>query len=84
MGRLGHTLKNFITFQTNYPERFSILIFEKKGLGLASLSHFVHDFSRKIFLMLYFINELTILTWKNLCLTEFSTKLSLKYKVGCF
>ena len=30
--------------------------FLEKGLGIVSLPHFVYDFSRKIFLMLYSIN----------------------------
>ena len=30
--------------------------FLEKGLGIVSTPHFVYDFSRKIFLMLYFIN----------------------------
>ena len=30
--------------------------FSEKGLGLVSPPHFVHDFSRKIFLMLHSIN----------------------------
>ena len=30
--------------------------FSEKGLGLVSPSHFVYDFSRKMFLMLHSIN----------------------------
>ena len=35
--------------------------FLEKGLGIVSLSHFAYDFSRKAFLMLYFINWLPLL-----------------------
>ena len=34
------------------PEIYSILIFYKKGLGIVSALHFVHGFSRKMFLIL--------------------------------
>ena len=44
---------NFIKLQTIDPETIG---FPKKGLGLVSLSHFVYDFSAKMFLMLYSIN----------------------------
>ena len=32
------------------------LDFSEKGLGIVSSPHFVYDFSRKMFLMLYSIN----------------------------
>ena len=35
---------------------WSILIFLGKGLGIVFQPHFVYDFSRKIFLQLYFSN----------------------------
>ena len=35
--------------------KIKILIFKKKVWGVVSPPHFVHDFSRRIFLMLYFI-----------------------------
>ena len=35
------------------PEMFSTSIFFKKRMELVSLPHFVFDFSRKLFLMLY-------------------------------
>ena len=55
--RLGHTAKtNLITFHTVDPEIYSILIFYRRGQGLVSSAHFVYDFSRKLFLMLYPIN----------------------------
>ena len=56
--QLEHTIKaRFITFQTVDLEIWSILIFYKKGLALASPPHFVYDVSkRKKILMLYSIN----------------------------
>ena len=44
---------NCIKLQTIDPETIG---FPEKGLGLVSLSHFVYDFSAKMFLMLYSIN----------------------------
>ena len=35
---------------------YKILIFLEMGLGAVSPGHFVHDFSRKIFLTLYSLN----------------------------
>ena len=35
----------------------------KRGLELVSLPHFLHDFWRKIFLMLYFINWPSFIAW---------------------
>ena len=38
--------------------------FVEKGLGIVSLSHFVYDFSRKMFLVLYsFINWPNFIVW---------------------
>ena len=37
--------------------------FLEKGLGIVSLPHFVYNFSRKIFLMLYSINWRNFITW---------------------
>ena len=34
--------------------------FLEKGLGIVSPSHFVYDFSRIMFLMLYSINPVTV------------------------
>ena len=42
---LGYLFRDMLIF--NFPE---------KGLGLVSPPYFVYDFSRKIFLKLYFIN----------------------------
>ena len=46
---------NCINVQIADPEIFSILTFLEKAQGLVSLPHFVYDFLRKIFLMLYII-----------------------------
>ena len=35
----------------------------EKGLGIGSPPHFVYDFSRKMFLMLHFINWLNFTVW---------------------
>ena len=35
----------------------------KRGLELVSLPHFLHDFWRKIFLLLYFINWPSFIAW---------------------
>ena len=35
----------------------------KRGLGLDSLPHFLHDFWRKMFLMIYFANWLNFIAW---------------------
>ena len=37
--------------------------FFKKGLGLLFLSHFVHEFSRKVFLVLYFLKWPNFAVW---------------------
>ena len=44
---------NFMKLQTAGADMFDYL---KKNLGLVLPSDFVHDFSRKIFLMLYSLN----------------------------
>ena len=36
---------------------------KKKGVELVSLPHFLHNFWRKIFLSLYFINSLSFIVW---------------------
>ena len=51
----------------------------EKGLGIVSQSHFVYNFSRKLFLMLYSINWLNFIVWLalilemlgNMCMTIF-------------
>ena len=40
--------------------------FLEKGLEIVSLPHFVYDFSRKRFLMLYSINWRNFITWLSL------------------
>ena len=42
--------------------------FLDKGLGVVSLSHFVYDFSIKMFLMLYSINWPNFIVWFTLLL----------------
>ena len=42
--------------------------FLEKGLGLASPSHFVYQFSRKIFLMLHSVNWPNFIVWLPLTL----------------
>ena len=42
--------------------------FLENGLGMASLTHFVYDFSRKIFLLLYSINRPNFIVWLPLLL----------------
>ena len=37
--------------------------FLDKGLGIVSSAHFVHDFSAKMFRMLYFINWPNFIAW---------------------
>ena len=37
--------------------------FLEKGLGIVSLLHFVYNFSRKLFLMLYSINWPNVIAW---------------------
>ena len=44
------------------------VFFKKRGLELVSPSHFMHDFWRKIYLTLYFINWLNFITWQPLFL----------------
>ena len=42
-------------------EIYSILIFLEKGQGIVSLPHIVYDFSKKMFLMLYSINNINFI-----------------------
>ena len=42
--------------------------FLEKGLGIVSLPHFVYDFSRKVFLILYSINWPNFIAWLPLLL----------------
>ena len=42
--------------------------FSEKGLEIVSPPHFVYDFSRKIFLMLYSINWPNFIVWLSLLL----------------
>ena len=59
--------KNKLYKTLDYRSR-DILIFDflEKGLGIVSLSHFVYNFSRKFFLMLYFINWPNFIAWLRL------------------
>ena len=43
----------------------------EKGLGLVSASYFEHDFSRKMFLMLHYINWPDFIVWLPLLLKLF-------------
>ena len=58
--QLGHT----ITFQTVDPEICLVPVFYKRSLP----PHFVYDFSRKMFLMLCFINRPNFIIWLSLLL----------------
>ena len=52
---LGHSIKaNFITFQAVDLGTFSVFIFYNRP-GTSFPPHFVYDFLRKMFVMLYFI-----------------------------
>ena len=42
--------------------------FLEKGLGIGSLPRFVYDFSGKMFLLLYSINQVAVITWLPLLL----------------
>ena len=59
--QLGKQLKqnSYIKLQNIDPK----IDFFKKGLRIASLPHFVYDFSRKMFLILYSINWPNFLAW---------------------
>ena len=63
--RLVHQMKtNFVTLQTVDLKIWSVLIFYKKGLALASPPHFVYDVSKKKkVLMLYSINWPNFIAW---------------------
>ena len=51
--------------------------FSEEGLGLVSPPHFTYDFSRKMFLVLHFINLPNVIVWLlllpemlgNMCIT---------------
>ena len=60
--RLEHTLKNCKWFQT-LIQRYAKFWFLEMGLGLVPLPYFVHDFSTKIFLILYFIKRARFMVW---------------------
>ena len=53
---LEHTVKKLIKLWTINLEISSIWIYLEKRLGIVSPPHFVNDFLRKMFLMLYSIN----------------------------
>ena len=55
--------------------------FPEKGLGLVTPSHFVHDFSRKIFLLLYSINWPNSIAWLPLLLDILG---NICFKIGCW
>ena len=62
-------LKNkLLSFQTVDPEICLTFIFLWKGLVLASKQHFVDDFSKKTFLILYSINWPNFIIWLTLLL----------------
>ena len=62
--QLQQNIKNFIIL----TQRIFNFDFVEKGLGIVSLSHFVHDFSSKIILMLYPINWSNFIVWLPLLL----------------
>ena len=66
---LGHTIKNKLYKILDYRSRdkfdFGFLL---KGLTLDSPMHFVYDFSRKMFVMLYSINWSNFVVWLPLLL----------------
>ena len=58
--------------------------FLKKGLGIVSPSHFVYEFSRKMFLMLYFINWPNFIAWLPLLLEILvNMSIAILCKPGC-
>ena len=61
--QLGTQHKQTIKLSTVVPEISSISIFLNKGEELVSLSHFVYDFSRKMFIMLYSGNWSNFILW---------------------
>ena len=70
--RLGFTIKaNFVTFHTVYP-RYDFY----ESLGLTSPPYFVCVFSRKTFLILYYINWPNFIFWLPLLL-EISGNMSI-------
>ena len=65
---------NYNTY--NYTSMFKLMIqrlaqFLEKGLRILSQPHFVYDFSRKMFLMLYSINRTNFIDWLSLLLGIF-------------
>ena len=48
--------------------RYAQFWFLEKGLGIVSLTHFVYDFSRKMFFMLYSIYWPNFIAWLPLLL----------------
>ena len=65
---IWHTIRTNCIKLTIDPEICSILIFLEKGLGIFSPPHFVYDFSRKIFLILYCIVWRNFIVWLPLLL----------------
>ena len=47
---------NWLKICTIDPRDMLNFDFLDKGLGIVSSAHFVYDFSKKMFLMLYFVN----------------------------
>ena len=68
---LGHKIKNKLYKVSECWSR-DILNFDylEKGLRLVSPSHFVYDFSRKIFLVSYSINWSNFIIWLTMLLIE--------------
>ena len=62
---LAHTIKtNCTKFQTVHPDICSVIFwFLEKCLGLFSISYFLYDLSRKIFLVLYFNKCQYFIVW---------------------
>ena len=61
---LRHTIKtNCMKLKIVAPE---MLWFFEKGMGLVSPPQFGHDFSRKIFLIFYYINQPNFIAWLSL------------------
>ena len=52
----------------NWSRDMFNFIFLEKGLGIVSPAHFVHDFSRKNFLTLYYLNLPNLIFWSPLLL----------------
>ena len=70
--QFGHTIKTYcMKLQTVDPETCWIFIWQKKGLALVSPPDFVHDFSRKILIILYSMNWPNFIFWLPLLLEIF-------------